>query len=105
MFRKFLATCALFSSLSFSVQAYTFVPPMNFFVNRDVATTRVFNSTAFPIVCSGQAFGQTYRGVVLNTWLSNVVIYPGQWADATVFSNYYDPFARAWAQIGCARAF
>lgn len=105
MFRKFFISSALFAGLSLSAQAYTFVPPMNFFVNRDVATTRVFNSTAFPIVCSGQAFGQTYGGVVLNAWLNNVVIYPGQWADATVFSNYYDPFARAWANIGCMRAF
>jgi len=105
MFKKTLIALGLFSSLSLSTFAYTFVPPMNFFVNREVATTRVFNTTGFPIVCSGQAFGATFGGVVLNAWLNNVVIYPGQWADATVYSNYYDPFARAWANISCVRAY
>ncbi len=82
-----------------------FVPSMSFFVNRDIATTRVFNTAMFPIVCSGTAFGRTTSGVVLNSWINNLVIYPGQWADATVFSNYYDPFMQAWANITCSRAF
>lgn len=105
MLKKLIVSSALFLGISLNVSAYNFIPAMNFFVNRDIATSRVFNTAAFPIVCSGQAFGQTYSGVVLNMWINNMVIYPGQWADATVFSNYYDPFTRAWAHVSCVRAF
>lgn len=105
MIKKLVILTGLFFSINSAVNAYSFVPPMSFFVNREVATARVFNTTHFPIICSGQAYGQTHSGVVLNTWINNMVIYPGQWADAVVFSNYYDPFFTAWANIGCVRAF
>jgi hypothetical protein len=82
-------------------QAFAFYPQMSFFVNPEVATARVFNSSNQPIICSGYAYGQTYRGMVLNAWFNSMYIMPGSFADSYVYTNYYDPFARAWAQVDC----
>lgn len=97
--KKFIITCALL--LVTMTQAFAFCPQMSFFVNRQVATARVMNASYRPMVCSGYAFGQTYSGLVLNSWFNNMYIAPGMYADAYVYSNYYDPFARAWAQVDC----
>ena len=92
-----LMVCLTFATSS----AFAFIPSMSFFVNRTVATTRVFNYTGRPMVCSGTAFGQTFQGVVLNSWFNQVYVAPGVFADAYVYSNVYDPFARAWAEVDC----
>lgn len=97
--KKLVLTFALFI-VTFS-QAFAFCPQMSFFVNREVAVTRVFNQSMRPMVCSGYAFGQTFNGVVLNSWFNQIYISPGMSADAYVYSNFYDPFMRSWAQIDC----
>ena len=97
--KKLIFAATLFTLLTSSV--FAFVPQLSFFVNREVATSRVFNNTARPFICSGMAFGQTYNGVVLNAWFNQIYVAPGMFADAYVYSNYYDPFARAWAQVDC----
>lgn len=81
--------------------ASAFIPQMQFFVNRDVAVARVFNTTRQPIACSGYAYGRTYQGVVLSAYANNVVVYPGAFVDVYVYSNYYDPMVQAWAQVEC----
>ncbi len=100
--KKLFITCAVL--LVTMTQAFAFYPQMSFFVNREVATTRVWNTSFRPIVCSGYAFGQTYRGVVLNSWFNQLYILPGVYADTYVYTNYYDPFMRAWAQVDCQYA-
>ena len=97
--KKFILSAI--AALTISTSAFAFVPQMEYFVNREVAVARVWNTTFRPIVCSGQAFGRTYQGVVLNAWINNVVIYPGVSADAYVHSNFYDPMVQAWAQVDC----
>ncbi len=97
--KKFILSAALF--LAFSQSASAFVPQMEFFVNREVAVARVWNTTYRPIVCNGVAFGRTWQGVVLNSWVNGLVIYPGVSADVYVYSNYYDPMVQSWAQIDC----
>lgn len=97
--KKLLLSCALFLSIAGSAQA--FVPHMNYFVNREVAVARVWNTSFQPIVCHGQAFGRTWNGVVLNSWVNGLVIYPQTSVDVYVHSNFYDPFVQAWAQIDC----
>jgi len=82
-------------------QAFAFYPRLSFFVNREVATSRVWNTGHRPMICSGYAFGQTFNGVVLNSWFNSLYIMPGMHADAYVYSNFYDPFVRAWAQVDC----
>jgi hypothetical protein len=86
---------------SFSETVFAFTPRLEFFVNREVAIARVWNTNFRPIVCSGMAFGRTYQGVVLNAYANNLVIYPNASVDIYVHSNYYDPMAVAWAQIDC----
>jgi hypothetical protein len=97
--KKLIITCALF--IVTISNAFAFFPQLNSFVNGEVATTRVWNTSYRAMVCSGNAFGQTYNGVVLNSWFNNLYIMPGMYADAFVYTNYYDPFARAWAQVDC----
>lgn len=97
--KKLMLSAVLFLSLSSSV--FAFIPQMSFFVARDVATARVFNTTGRPFVCSGNAFGRTYSGMVLNSWFNNIYVMPGMYADAYVYSNFYDPFVNAWAQVQC----
>lgn len=89
----------VFCTLSTSV--FAFVPQMNFFVNREVATVRVWNTSGAPIVCNGSAFGQTFNGMIYQSWINQVYIAPGVFVEAYAYTNYYDPFARAWAQIDC----
>jgi len=88
------------AALTISSSAFAFVPSMEFFVNREVAVARVWNTTYRPIACSGYAFGRTYQGVVLNSW-ANVTVYPGAYVDVFVYSNFYDPMVQSWAQIDC----
>jgi hypothetical protein len=97
--KKLFIACALF--VVTMSQSFAFYPQMSFFVNREVATVQVWNTGYQPMVCSGYAFGQTYSGMVLNSWFSSLYIMPGMYANAYVYSNYYDPFARAWAQVDC----
>lgn len=78
-----------------------FIPRMEYFVGRELATVRVWNDTFRPIVCSGTAFGQTRSGMVVNAWMANMVIYPGMFVNLYVYSNFYDPFVRAHAQVRC----
>ena len=89
------------ATLLVSVSAQAFVPQMSFYVNREVAVARVYNSTFRPIACSGQAFGATYNGVVLNTFVNSLIIYPNTFVEVYVHSNFYDPMVNSWAQIEC----
>ncbi len=97
--KKFMLSAFVFLSLSTSV--FAFVPQMSFYVNREVATARVWNYSDRAFVCNGTAFGQTFGGVVLNSWFNQVYVAPGMYADAYVYSNFYDPFATAWAEVDC----
>ena len=97
--KKMLLSVALF--LTVSTQANAFIPQTQVFVNREVAVINIYNTSFRPIVCYGQAFGRTYQGVVLNSWINGLVIYPNSYASAYVQSNYYDPMFQAWAQVDC----
>ncbi len=99
-----LGTALLIALSTFSFSAFAFIPQMGFFVNGQIATTRVFNTAGAPMVCSGYAFGQTYNGVVLNSWFNQVYVAPGAFVDAYVYSNGFDPFVNAWAQVDCGFA-
>lgn len=92
---------SVFALLVVSSQAFAFVPQVQILVNREVVVARVWNTNYRPIICSGQAFGRTYQGVVLNSWVTGLVIYPNVSADVYVHSNYYDPMIQGWAQINC----
>lgn len=97
--KKFILSAIAF--LTLSTQAIAFVPQMSFYVSREVATARIWNTTAQPMICYGQAFGQTWQGVVLNSWVNGVVVYPNVSVDVYVHSNFYDPFVTVWANIDC----
>lgn len=87
--------------LTISGTASAFVPQMQFFVNREVAIARVYNTTFRPVACSGTAFGRTNQGVVLNAYAHSLIIHPNTFVEIYVHSNFYDPMVLAWAQIDC----
>jgi hypothetical protein len=97
--KKLMFTTALL--LALTTTAFGFIPQMSYFVNREVATVQVWNTSGRPFICSGVAYGQTYNGLQLNAWFNNLYVYPGASAEAYVYSNFYDPFVSAWAQIDC----
>ena len=97
--KKLILSVSLFVALSSS--AFAFIPQMSYFVNRGFATSRVFNTTGQPFICSGTAFGQTSSGLVINAWFNQLYVAPGGYADAYVTTNFYDPFVNAWAQVQC----
>jgi hypothetical protein len=97
--KKFILSAI--AALTVTSTAIAFVPQMQFFVNNEVAITRVFNTSYQPIACSGVTFGSTYQGVVLNAYANNFVIAPGAFVDVYVSSNIYDPMVQAWAQMDC----
>lgn len=97
--KKIILSAIIFATLTSS--AFAFVPQMGFFVNGEVAVVRIINNTGRPFICSGNAYGQTYRGMVLNSWFNQIYVSPGMYAETYVYSNYYDPFMRAWAYADC----
>lgn len=97
---KKIATILIFSFV-FSTSVFAFMPQMNFFLNREVATARIINNWGRPLVCSGVTNGQTYRGIPINFWFNNIYVYPGSFVDTYVYSNFYDPFINVWAQVDC----
>jgi hypothetical protein len=98
--KKLMLSVAVVFTLATST-AHAFIPQMSYFVNREVAVTRVWNNTYRNITCFGQAYGRTWQGVVLNSYVNGLVIFPGQSVDVYVHSNFYDPMVQAWAQINC----
>ena len=98
--KKMMLSLAIGLTLATS-NAFAFFPQMNSFVNNEVAVSRVWNTSFRNIVCSGQAFGRTWQGVVLNSYVNSLVVYPGQYVDIYVHSNIYDPMVQAWAQVDC----
>ena len=93
------------ATLTISGAASAFVPEMHFSVDTgEAAVTRIFNTTSQAIVCSGSALGTTYNGAVLNVDAKNLVINPNASVDIYVYSSYYDPMVKAWAEIECQTA-
>jgi hypothetical protein len=68
--------------------------------NATKAWARVNNNYNFPVYCTGQVYGQTYSGIVLNSWF-NGWVHPGAYAYAYVYTNQMDPFVNAWNDIYC----
>lgn len=65
------------------------------------ATATVVNNSYQPVLCSGYAYGRTYYGQVLNSYMNNVVIYPGHFAQVHVYNYNRNAFVNAWADIWC----
>lgn len=98
--KKFILTAAILTA-AFTTNANAFIPQMSFNVNGVVAIARVWNTSFRPIVCNGVAYGRTFQGVVLNSWVNSLVVAPNGFVEVYVTSNYYDPMASAWAEMNC----
>lgn len=71
------------------------------YMDRTQGVVEVFNHLPVPIVCSGRVDGQTMSGQVLYSFINNAVIYPGNFANAYVYTSNYDPFRRVMPRITC----
>lgn len=78
----------------FLVQGQAFVTP-----NR--VEVRVFNRFNRPILCQGMAYGQTFQGMMLNSWFNGFIPAFG-YGFAYVYSNFPgQQFVRGWGQFQC----
>lgn len=70
-------------------------------VRSDRITATIVNQWNRPIVCSGKVFGRTGSGVVLDSWLNSVVIWPGNYYHGYVYTHSRDRFVNGWANVQC----
>lgn len=100
--KKLVLTTFALGALLFmfsDAQAYFVNPHIS--VAPNVVTATVANPYSRAIICSGFAYGQAaYSGTVFNSWLNNVVIYPGGFYNLHVY-NQWEPFNNGWANIQC----
>ena len=73
-------------------------------VNNSSVRAKVSNVWGNAIVCRGYAYAESYYGYYANSYMNNVVIYPGRYAYVYVNANNpnQDPIVRGWANIECA---
>lgn len=64
-------------------------------------TAQIFNPQMVPIICSGQVFGQTFRGPVLTSGFIEHFLLPGTNRFAFVYTNAFAPFVSGWANLNC----
>ena len=100
------ALFALVFSLFLTSEAMAFFPNgwsanVQISVQRTRMTATMVNRMNRPIVCRGKVFGRTASGVVLNSWVNNIVIWPGNFHHSYVHSNYADPIVNGWANVRC----
>lgn len=102
--KRLLAVLTLCLMLTSSAQAYyggPFQAQAQISFSQFQATATVVNNQYYPVVCSGYAYGRTYYGQVLHSYMNNVVIYPGQFANVHVYNYNGYAFSNAWADIWC----
>jgi hypothetical protein len=62
---------------------------------------QVVNPFYQPIICSGQVFGQTINGALLNAFFIEQILTVGSSKYAVVQTNAFMPFVGGWANINC----
>lgn len=89
-------------SLSMAASAYYWFPAQyQVQVLPGQVSAQIFNGQPYPIVCSGQVFGQTYAGPVLTSGFFEHYLLPGANRFAFVFTNAFAPFVHGWANLNC----
>lgn len=78
----------------FPGQAYVQVMPHQ-------VSAQVYNPHFQPIICSGQVFGQTAYGAVMNGYFYEQYLPAGAYRFAFAYASPYSPFINGWANIQC----
>jgi hypothetical protein len=94
LFTAMLATATSAMAQFFPAQTFMSVLPGR-------VSAQVVNPYFQPIVCSGQVFGQTNYGVVLNAFFVEQLLPPGAHRFAFVQTNPWQPFVHGWSNIHC----
>lgn len=104
MKRLFAVLALVFATLS---AAHAYYPPRYAPVQAHVSfnqyqvSATVINNQYRPIICSGYAYGRTFYGNVFNSYMNNVVVYPGNHAQVFVYNYNSNGFVNAWSDIRC----
>lgn len=88
-------------SLLITLSAHAFVPRIHVQVNPLEISFQIVNTYNRPIICSGTVYGRTTYGNTLNSWVNGLVIWPGQYQVAYIYSNYRNQFRNGWANVNC----
>lgn len=100
MKRNFLLFVTVFI-LTSPAFAQWFPAPTNVFVLPGQVRAEVFNPYFSPIICNGQAFGQTNFGQIFNSYFFEQFLFPGDFRFVFVQTTPFAPFVRGWANINC----
>ncbi len=88
-------------TVSASSFAYWFPATVQVSVLPGLVTAQVVNPYYQPIICAGQAFGQTSYGQVFNAYFTEQFMPAGSYRYAYVQTNVYAPFITGWSNIVC----
>lgn len=88
-----------FLAMTTSAFAQWFVQPQ-MFVTPEVVVARIHNVWGRPVICQGEVHGLTYRGLWLRGGFRDIVPM-GQFREAVVFTNRFDPFIDGRSNIWC----
>lgn len=85
-----------------SISAFAFRVDARVSINNQRASATVVNQWARPIVCSGELKAVDAGARWITEWMSNIVIYPGQYAHLHATAHGYGNYLRsASARINC----
>jgi hypothetical protein len=97
---KFLLV-ALFMIFSTSSFAQFFPARANVIVLPNMVSVEVYNPHYETIICNGQVFGQTFNGLLLNTFFHEQFMPAGTMRFAYVHTLPGNPFVNGWSNIHC----
>lgn len=69
-------------------------------IHPTIITATVHNFWGRPVVCSGKVEGITFNGIPVTSWFNNIIP-AGQFRNAYVYTNSYNPFINATSNIFC----
>ncbi len=98
---KALLLCGLMSLMTAPAFAQFFPGRAFVTVLPGQVAVEVVNPFYQPIICSGQVFGQTINGALLNAFFIEQVLTVGSSKYAVVQTTPFLPFVGGWANINC----
>jgi hypothetical protein len=95
---------ALFLTVSGQAFAQWFPAPASVTVLPGQVAAQIVNPYLNPIICSGQVYGQTFRGQIFNTYFYEQFIPAHGYRIAYVGTTAFFPFVTGWANVQCRMA-
>ena len=97
--KKVLLSMFLVLSLSAIANAFWVNPQIS--VSQTLVRVQVVNTWGMPIFCTGEARAYTFYGQFVSGYMNRALIYPGNFSFIDVYTNQFNPFVNASANIFC----